>query len=271
MQICYSPRPWVRGYDGRLMSIQHLGTMTSREVKGFVHDRVIALVPLGSIVAHGPHLPLNTDVVISSEMARRAARRLSTAGRDVIVYPPVTYSPSSAGAPFAGTVHVAGEAFGAYLRSLLTQVGATGIRTVALVSSHVDPEHLLTVHDSIRAASGSFGLADLRIVFPLLLKEPWVSRLPAEFARGGAHGGQVETSCMMALQADKIREDVRQRLKKVDADLSAALRSGKKTFEECGGPQGYFGDPASASGADGERYLDLLGDIVADAVLEEKS
>jgi creatinine amidohydrolase len=252
------------------MSIQHLGTMTWREVKEFAHERVVALVPLGSILAHGPHLPLNTDVVISSEMARRAARRLSTAGKDVLVYPPVTYSPASAGAHFAGTVHVAGEAFGAYLRSLLTQVGATGIRTVALVSSHVDPEHLLAVNDSIKAASGSFGLSDLRIVFPLLLKEPWVSRLPPEFARGGAHGGQVETSCMMALQADKIREDVRQRLKKIDIDLPGAFKAGKKTFEECGGPQAYFGDPAAASAVDGETFLDLLGDIVAEAVLEEK-
>jgi creatinine amidohydrolase len=251
------------------MSIQHLGTMTSREVKGFVHERVVALVPLGSLVAHGPHLPLNTDVVISAEMARRAARKLSAAGRDVLVYPPVTYSPAGAGARFTGTIHVAPEAFGAYLRSVIVQVGITGIRTVALVSSHVDPDHRSAVEGSIQAASGSFGLAELRIVFPFLLQEPWVSRLPPEFARGGAHAGQVETSCMMALQADKIREDVRQKLRKVDADYSAAVRSGKKTFEEFGGPQAYFGDPASASGADGEKYLDLLGDIVADAVLGE--
>src|ERR1041384_4631436 len=101
------------------MSIQPLGTMTGREVKEFVHERVVALVPLGSVVAHGPHLPLNTDVVVSSEIARRAARRIATAGRDVILSPPVTYSPSSAGIPFTGTVHIPEEAFGAYLRSLL--------------------------------------------------------------------------------------------------------------------------------------------------------
>ena len=182
-------RTGVRHYDRlSLMSIQHLGSMTSREVKDFVHERVVALVPLGSVVAHGPHLPLNTDVVVSSEMARRAARKLATAGRDVLVYPPVTFSPSSAGAHFAGTVHIAGEAFGAYLRSLLTQVRGIGIRTAALVSNHIDPEHLLTVSDSIAAAGGMFGLEDLRIVFPLLMREPWISRLPEEFRRGGAHG-----------------------------------------------------------------------------------
>jgi creatinine amidohydrolase len=253
------------------MSIQHLGTMTWREVKEFIHERVVALIPLGSMVAHGPHLPLNTDVVLSTEMVRRAARRLATKGRDVLIYPPISYSPAGSGASFAGTVNIASEVFGTVLRSLLAQIGAMGIRTAALVSSHVDPEHLLTVHSSIKAAAGSFGLEDMRIVFPMLLKEPWVSRLPEEFRRGGAHGGQVETSCMMALQADKIREDVRKKLAKVDADLTTAFRDGKKTFEQCGGSQAYFGNPAAATAADGEKYLDLLGDIVADAVLEEKA
>jgi len=252
------------------MSIQHLGTMTWQEVKQFVHERVVALLPLGSILAHGPHLPLNTDVVLASEMGRRAARKLSTAGKDVLVYPPIAYSPSGSGSAFAGTVHVPGEAFGAYLRSVLSQVGTIGIRTVGLVSAHVDREHLLTLQELIKGASSAFGLSELRIVFPVLFKEPWASRLPAEFHRGGAHGGQVETSCMMALQADKIREDARRRLKKVDVDFPGALRSGKKAFQDFGGPQAYFGDPASASAADGEKYLDLLGDIVADAVLQEK-
>lgn len=253
------------------MSIHHLGTMTWQEVKQFVHDRVVALLPLGSVLAHGPHLPLNTDVVISTDMARRAARKLSAAGKDVLVYPPVSYAPSGAGSAFAGTVHVAGEAFGAYLRSILAQVAATGVRTAALVSSHVDPEHLLAIQDTIKTASASSGLSELRIVFPILFKEPWGSRLPAEFHRGGAHGGQVETSCMMALQADKIREDARRRLKKVDVDFAAAYRAGKKSYADYGGPLAYFGDPAAASAADGEKYLDALGDILADAVLEEKS
>jgi len=252
------------------MSIQHLGAMTWREVKEFANERAVALLPLGSIVAHGPHLPLNTDVVISSEMARRAARRLATAGRDVLIYPPVTYSPASAGLHFAGTVHLAPEAFGAYVRSLLTQVRALGLRTAALVSSHIDPQHLRSVHDSVKAAAGMFGLEDMSISFPLLLKEPWVSRLPEEFRRGGVHGGQVETSCMMALQGDKVREELRKGLKNVPADLGAALRDGKSTYEECGGPEGYFGNPASATAADGEKYLDVLGGIVAEAVLEGK-
>ena len=39
--------------------------------------RVVAILPCGAIEAHGPHLPLETDVIISEGMARRAAERLA--------------------------------------------------------------------------------------------------------------------------------------------------------------------------------------------------
>ncbi|MBL7396102.1 creatininase family protein, partial [Escherichia coli] len=37
---------------------------------------VVAILPLGAVEAHGPHLPLCTDVIISEGMARRAAALL---------------------------------------------------------------------------------------------------------------------------------------------------------------------------------------------------
>jgi creatinine amidohydrolase len=248
------------------VSIQHLGTMTWREVKDFVQDRVVALVPLGSLVAHGPHLPLNTDIVLSSEMSRRAARKIANAGRDVLIFPPVAYTAAGAGSRFAGTVHVAPEASGSFLRSLLAQIRGMGLRTAALVTCHVDPDHVATVEAAMKSSP-----KDLRIVCPNLMKEPWVGRMPEEFRRGGAHGGKVETSCMMALHSDKVREEVRKGLKKIDADLVSAIEQGKKSFEEWGGPGAYFGDPASATAAEGEKFLDLLAELVAEAVLGGQS
>ncbi|MFZ8366183.1 creatininase family protein, partial [Staphylococcus aureus] len=41
---------------------------------------VVAILPLGAVEAHGPHLPLCTDVIISEGMARRAAALLEGQG-----------------------------------------------------------------------------------------------------------------------------------------------------------------------------------------------
>ncbi len=247
------------------MSVQHLGSMTWREVKAFVHDRVVALVPVGSLEAHGPHLPLNTDVVIAADMARRAARLLSTKGMDLLIYPPVAYSPSRLSSKFAGTVNLAAEAYGAALMSLMDEVRGAGVRTACLVTVHVDPAHLQV----IRQVAGEYGgEKGLKIVFPDVTQEPWRSRMPGDFRAGGGHAGNFETSCMMALQEDKVREEIRKKLAKVEANLDQAVREGRTHFAECGGLQAYFGDPATASAAEGEKHLETLAGIVADAVVE---
>lgn len=248
------------------MSIQHLGAMTWREVKEFVHDRVVVMVPLGAVVAHGPHLPLNTKVLIATEMTRRAALKVATKGRDVLVHPPMVYAPALHGAEFPGTVNVESGTYAATLLSVLRQIRGLGPRTACLVTCHVDSAHRDAIYRCLKAAEGAAGMEDLKIVFPDVAREPWVHLMPEEFRRGAAHAGRFETSCVMALQADRVREDVRANLPKVEASLAKAMREGKVGYAACGGPDAYFGDPASANAADGEEYLEALATIVFDAL-----
>ena len=51
-----------------------LSEMTWTEVDEAIKDRPVALVPVGAVEAHGPHLPVSADTVIALEMAKRGAR-----------------------------------------------------------------------------------------------------------------------------------------------------------------------------------------------------
>jgi len=53
-----------------------LSEMTWTEVDEAIRERPVALVPVGAIEAHGPHLPVSTDTLIATEMARRGAKKL---------------------------------------------------------------------------------------------------------------------------------------------------------------------------------------------------
>jgi creatinine amidohydrolase len=246
------------------MSIQHLGTMTWREVKEFVREKTVALLPLGSIEAHGPHLPLNTDVMIAAEMAKRAARKLSTAGKDVLQYPPIVFTPASGGAKFAGTMNVAAGAFGGYLRAVLSQIAAAGVKTVALVTCHVDDAYAAAVVQAREALGAALEPGAFRIVAPDLRKEPWIELMPDEFKRGAGHGGHFETSCLLAIDAEKVRTEVQRSLPAVEPGAKEG------DFEARGAKDAYFGNPAGATSAHGEDYLEALATIVTDAVLEGK-
>jgi creatinine amidohydrolase len=46
------------------------------------------------------------------------------------------------------------------------------------------------------------------------------------------------------------------------------MRQGFASFEEAGGPQAYFGDPAAATAEEGRQTIEKLGAILAEAVDE---
>ena len=48
-----------------------------------------------------------------------------------------------------------------------------------------------------------------------------------------------------------------------------AIKRGKQTFTDAGGPRAYFGDPAAASAEEGRRTIEVLGGILEEAVLAE--
>src|SRR5262245_28243724 len=104
-----------------------------------------AILPVGSTEAHGPHLPLDTDVTIALGMARRAADRLAAAGRACVVLPPVAYSVTDFAAPFAGTLSLRADTAVAHLRDVLAGALATGFRPIGVANAHLEPAHIETI------------------------------------------------------------------------------------------------------------------------------
>jgi creatinine amidohydrolase len=52
------------------------------------------------------------------------------------------------------------------------------------------------------------------------------------------------------------------------ASLSVAIREGRQTFEEAGGPRAYFGAPAEATARRAAPRLEALGKILEESVTE---
>jgi creatinine amidohydrolase len=81
------------------------------------------------------------------------------------------------------------------------------------------------------------------------------------------HAGAYETSLMLTATPERVRAAMLRELPPVRVDLPSRLRAGAKTFAEAGGTNGYFGDPASATAAEGERLFAVLAKMILTAVL----
>jgi len=212
-------------------------------------------------------LPLDTDVVIATAMARAGARRLAARGT-VLILPALAYTAAGFARAFHGTLSISAITVTALIVDLARSLSDQKFRLLAIANAHLDPEHLTALHEAVKLSR-----ADrlLPVVFPDLTRRPWGSRLGAEFQSGACHAGQFETSIVLHEKADAVRDAVRQSLIPNPQSLSEAIKAGKHTFEEAGGARAYFGDPAAATAAEGSQLVDALGGILEESVVEALS
>jgi creatinine amidohydrolase len=239
---------------------------TYEDARGLDLARAAAILPAGAIEAHGPHLPLGTDVVIAEAMARAAAARLEARGVATIVLPPLAYATAEFASGFAGTISIRPETATALVLDLARSLARNGLRALAIANAHLEPAHLAALG---RAATEIRAEGRIAVAFPDLTRKPWALRLGEEFRSGACHAGRYEASIVLAERPDLVREAVRAALAPNPASIGRAIRDGKRTFEEAGGPRAYFGDPAAASAAEGRRWVEALGAILDEAVAEE--
>jgi creatinine amidohydrolase len=239
--------------------IRSLADLTWMEAGELLKSRPVGLLPIGAIEAHGPHLPLDTDVIIADASARRAIARLREAGTPALLLPPISYSVSFVGTSFPGTTPAEPDPFEGYLTSVLVQHARQGYRAIVCCNAHLEPAHVERVTSACRSATERSGVP---VLFPDQRMEPYVSLLSDEFRAGARHAGGYETSIVMAAQPDAVRLQLLPVLEPVWIDLPARLRDGARTFAEAGATLGYFGDPAKSTLEEGHRMLGALAEIV---------
>jgi creatinine amidohydrolase len=238
-----------------------LGALTTDEIRTVCEvPPCAALLPVGSVEPHGPHLPLATDTLISVEASRRAARSLSQQGVSAYVAPAVSYGVTEYAAGFAGAIGVSAPVLTALLADIVQRLLRDGWSHVCLVNNHLEPAH----DAAVRAAIAGTAPGRCSVACPLTRK--WGRTLSDEFKRGNCHAGRYETSLAMAAGAAVRAEYAR--LPAVATSLSDEIRAGKSTFAAMGLARAYTGAPAEASAAEGDALYDKLAEMIVGEVVD---
>ncbi|REJ76968.1 MAG: creatininase family protein [Acidobacteria bacterium] len=234
-------------------------------------SRAVAVLPIGAVEAHGPHLPLVTDRIIARAMAERGAELLAARGFDPVVLPAIEYTPAPFAAAFPGTVSIRPATLVALLEDIAASLAQQGVGTLVLANAHLDPAHLGALYEAQRRIEDRDeqpqGSRRTVCVFPDVSRSPWAQRLGDEFRSGACHAGSYETSIVQAAASELVHDALRRELEPNPSSLSEAIRAGLTTFEQAGGPEAYFGDPAAATPDEGRQHVEALGQILCEAVL----
>lgn len=231
-------------------------------------ERSVAIVPAGSVEAHGPHLPLGTDTLISTAVAQRSARALSQQGWLAIQYPPLHYGVTDWAEGFAGTTTITADVVGPLVLQTCLSAHQLGFDHVVLTNAHLEPGHIKTLRETAKAFEAKTGKA---LLFVDKTRRKQAQKLTEEFRSGSCHAGQYETSLVMAIAPALVDRDAAAKLPALTEPLHERIAAGAQNFAECGLDQAYCGAPAAATADEGEASLEVLSKMVVDAVLEASS
>lgn len=215
-----------------------------------------AILPTGACEAHGPHLPLDTDVRIAEAMAKNAAARCGG-----VVLPALPYGVARFARNFPGTLTLSAATMTAIVADVLLAAHEAGASSLAIANAHLEPANVDALFAACRIVQERAGV---KVAFPNVGSRRHAERLARAAAPLDGHSGIYETSLMLAIAPKLVVGHTR--LPAVEADLGEGILAGATCFEEAGGPRAYFGTPANASAELGRRLLNELGAILAESL-----
>lgn len=108
-----------------------IADLTSPEVRDLIARSPVAVIPVGSIEQHGPHLPNGTDTFAAELVAADVAERL-----DGLLVPFGPYGVTPIHAGHAGTVNLRRSTFEALLTDICTELIDQGVRRFVYINWH---------------------------------------------------------------------------------------------------------------------------------------
>lgn len=238
----------------------------------------IAVLPLGAHEQHGPHLPFETDTLIANGIATRLAAALpETLPVTILPVEPIGYSIEHM--DVAGTRTLAfDEAVHRWL-SIAESLHRTGVHKLVLLNAHGGNSPLLTV-----VATEARVRFDMLVVATSWTRfgqpEGWIR--PEDKAID-IHGGDIETSVMLALAPDRVDMTKARPFPSRQSEFAVRYKHLRAYGPHAFGwkmsdlnPEGVAGNAAAATAEKGERLiahavaglLELMEDVHAFPVFD---
>ncbi len=264
-------RSKAEGIENNKTDIPHLpyllGELTWPEAQVRLKEVDVALLPVGSLEQHGPHLPLDTDAFDAFHLAKEVASACSDP--KPIVLPLIPYGVSYHHADFSGTVTISPKTLSQLVYEVGMSAARNGITKLMIINGHGGNIPALQfaaqminrdAHIFTCVETGETSEKDL-----LALTE----------TPNDVHAGEIETSTTLAVRPHMVRHDKKKKF--IPRFSSRYLNfSSKRSVDWYArvakiSPTGVLGDPTKASREKGEKMWALMIKHVVEFVEDLKN
>ena len=211
------------------------------------------IIPVGSVEAHGPHLPLGTDTIEIYEIAKKVAKSVA-----VFIAPPLWYGVCRSTSKHPGTVGITAETLRRCIKDVVKSLYANRLRNFIIISGHASSLHLSALQEA-----GEALLEEMPSDVTIAVVSAY--SMAREAARGicktedDSHAGEIETSLMLHLSSRLVKGRGK---KEYPCFPQHILTRNKRKYWK----NAVWGDPRQASAPKGrlitEKLIDKLAELV---------
>lgn len=224
-------------------------------------DGSILVLPVGSIEQHGPHLPVSTDTICADALAHEGAQ-LVVDDIPVIVGPALWAGNSPYHVNFPGRIDVPFSQLVEFYEAMAASALETGFDALLFLNGHGGN------HNAIGGASKAIGLdhpdIDVLAMTYFGLAAGFIDEIRDSDPGGMNHAGELETSLMLYLRPDLVREELVEGTHLDEPythaydDMYEGGPLSVHRLEEEYSENGAVGDPEFASAEKGEEIFENL-------------
>jgi creatinine amidohydrolase len=180
----------------------------------------VCVVPCGAVEQHGPHLPLDVDLVCPSGIAHGAGREIAD---KMLVLPIIAYGYTGHVMDFPGTINTDYQHFMAQVLDVTRSLAYHGFKKIVLLNGHGSnwPNlDLVARRTNLETDAECVPICWWQL---LTVDKEFLPRWrQSKFPGGCAHACELETSLYLYLDGDNVRKDL--------------IRSGVISFNEENSP-----------------------------------
>ena len=207
----------------------------------------IAIIPVGSIEQHGPHLPISTDSDIVTEIASKLSERING-----ILIPTITYGISNEHFPFFN-LSIKKSTLSRILEDLCESLIKNGISRILIINGHYGNLN------SLRSFERKQNKKKIKVF-------SYWRYMKKEFD----HAGNVETSIMLAISNNVNMKKAKKGFQTDGMSKQEILKINKlaqKSFPKITG-NGVWGDPTKSSPVLGMKIIrEVVNNLVKESNL----
>jgi creatinine amidohydrolase len=182
--------------------------MTWPEVKQLSEGEPLAIIPVGQVVQHGPHLPIGTDIYQAEGVSAAVAQQLKSQGHNAFVGPTITFGYSPAHECFPGYITMRPEVLTDQIDDVASSLARQGLRKQAMIMFGPGSWPSLNV---VASRLARLGTANMLVIDGLgtarNLSGDVLTGVDPASGKFDVHAGELETSLMLAVAPHLVRMD----------------------------------------------------------------